>query len=135
MACVMCTMKNITRVHKQKIYLPNSKFRIVNDIVCHSKLMSIILRRAQRHNLTDNTVLRFKYATVLLRHIRQNGHYKRIGWLGLSQTLSQTNHSLHIVTIASQEGHIGSLRDTHSFGCCFWCHLGIQRKRKKQDFL
>ena len=87
------------------MYLPNTKFGVVNDIISHGKL-SLILWSVHRLNLLNYTSLGLKNFAMLLWNIRQNCYHKWVQGLCLSQTLSQTRHSLHIVPIPCQEGHI-----------------------------
>ena len=98
------------------MYLPNAKLGIVNDIISMRVLALIILRRVNRLNLSNNTALRHQHTAVLLRHIGQNRHDKRVRRLDLAQSLRQPHHSLHIVPVSRQKRHIGSTRPSRSLG-------------------
>ena len=56
------------RRKKVHIYLPDTKLGVVDDVVGHGKF-SLVLRRVNVLDLTDNAALRFQDPTVLLRHV------------------------------------------------------------------
>ena len=50
------------------MYLPNTKFGVVDDVVGHGKL-GLVLRWINRFDLTNNATLRLQDPTVFLGYI------------------------------------------------------------------
>jgi len=102
------------KTKKKCEYLPNAKFRVINDVISHGKL-GLVLRRVNGFNLSDNTALRHQDPTVLLGHIGQHRHHQGVGRPGLPETLGQPDDSLDVVSISGKKRHVGPTRMGHGF--------------------
>ncbi|KAL0927373.1 hypothetical protein M5K25_001537 [Dendrobium thyrsiflorum] len=87
-----------------KTYIPDSKFGVVNDVVRHGEL-SLVLRRVDRLDLTNEAALQLQFPAMARRDIGQHRHYQWVSRSYLSQTLRKPHHTLNIVTVSGKESH------------------------------
>lgn len=137
--------KKMKRIQKEKYKkeketnLPNTKLRIIDNIISHSE-PGLVLRRVNRFNFLNNTSLRLQNPPVLLRDVWQHGHDQGVRGFHLSEALGQSDDALHIVAVAGQERHVRSLWEVPSTGrlnhrsyCSvdeFGRHFGKTKRRK-----